>query len=1047
MALTDTLSSVGVAAFGSSMPVLAPSWTTGSATVDPDGMSLTLTGGSWLSPVAAYVRTPAQVAERAGIFLRRPDGGPVSTGASVLSLYPQQYLRLARLYALVLEDTSRPEAALGRPARPVPAHLVLASGGIASGAVDPRDPLVDGKLSFLDQLGQPIDALAVASAFLALMAAHQPLQSRAIGAAFDTNPGLAAMLTSLAPMPSLTRVRLIDSAGMPDGGASRDLTGLTLLTPSQALHNLAGGRTIGKIPVIEPPAFHLFSAEDRRTRVLGLATSGRLGDSVTLPAVPTGITLARDFFVLRVLDLRVVLRGTPAPDWAGTMAEPPPPIRRDEPLTFLTDGNDILGAATAALTGTLTESIVVSPLIDGTFAVPSAAGVTAHWPAFPPFDPLAAASGGAVPIALRSGLAPTAAFLTASTTDVVLTLNGLPTAAAVRAYHRVFSADAVESRGDGAGGIADGTGTVRLLLRDPLGLRRPGQPPPPAVLTGALLHTDVVVVKRTGEARIFGDVTVAINGTAPAPPAASNLFGSAQRRAICRAGILGLGSVAAPAAGTTAIDAALQLLSEGTPRDAPRLPGMARRDLIVAGLAGATGGSWQAVLGAGRLAPELHNASPRLGAPGGAGGRETQAVGVATSGGRLAYDIARAGLRRTTSIVTRMVPLVGGAWDEPPIGPVTAGANTFAGAVLQTVAATCETPELALLRNIVSPADLQLDALIDRTRGWLTTLVGSAGLPAAATTKLNELIPKLDSLKTDASVDESTMKRVMNELLREIAASGWGRRDAQWALQGALARAQRFVYIETPALNPTANHPVPPVGGPSAVPLPPYAADIFDTLTTGLAAIPSLHVIICCPQQPDFPYGFERFADFQAVSRHKTLLNLPTATMPDPVGSRVVTFHPIGFPGRPSRLESTVVIVDDVWAMVGSSRLSRRGLTFDGGADLVCTDLAVTEGRSTAIAAFRRALQADRLGVPIPGPPPTLPSSSYVRLGDGVEAFHEIREMLRAGGLGRIARLAPPEPENRPVSPGPVDVVDPDGESVDLPRLLLELVLAGTASA
>jgi hypothetical protein len=46
----------------------------------------------------------------------------------------------------------------------------------------------------------------------------------------------------------------------------------------------------------------------------------------------------------------------------------------------------------------------------------------------------------------------------------------------------------------------------------------------------------------------------------------------------------------------------------------------------------------------------------------------------------------------------------------------------------------------------------------------------------------------------------------------------------------------------------------------------------------------------------------------------------------------------MGFPGRTSRLESTVVIVDDVWTMVGSSTLRRRGLSFDGGSDLVFTD-------------------------------------------------------------------------------------------------------------
>lgn len=1048
MALTDTLSGVGIRVFGGSMPVVAPSWTAGTPTVD--GLSLMLTGDNWLSPLAAHVRTHAQLAERAGVLLRHGDGSPVPTSASVLSLYPQQYLRLSRLYALVLEDpaTASPGRALGLPARPVPAHIVLESGGVATGAVDPGDTLVSGRLSFHDQFGQPIDAVAVAAALVAFMTADQPLQARGITDAFDPTSRLAQLVSSLAATASV-RIRLVDGSGAPYSGAN--LTGLTSAGAGLfTVPNLAA--TIGKAAVDAA-----FTAEANRTLVIGLATTGRLGDSVSFPAQPSGATaLARDFFTVRVLDLSTYLLGTPAQAWAGTRIEPRPAVRRDEPAQLLADGNDVLGAGTTALAGAVTESIVVAPVIDGMFAAPSSAGSAAHWPVFPALVGIAAPAG-AVPISLSGALAPTAAFLTdnnPATTDidVVLTLNGLPAGAAVRAYHRVFSADAVESRGDGAGGVADPMGTVRLLLRDPLGLRRPGQPPPTSVPAGAILHVDVIVVKRTGETRIFGDVTVPITGTAAAPAAATNLFAGATRRAICRAGILGLGTAAAPAAGTTGIAAALALLSEGTPRDAPRLPGMARRDLLVAGLAAGTGGSWQSVLSAGRLTSELHNASARLGAPGGAGGRETQAVGVATGSGRLAFDIARAALRRTTSIYTRLLPLAGAAWNEPvvpvplPAGsPPSATQGTFAGAVLQTVASACETPELSLLRTlgIVDPDDAQFprtfDALVDKVKAWLTSLVPQlpAGLPADVTTKLNDLIAKMDDLKDNAPADESTKERIFNELLREIAASGWGRRDAQWALQGALSRAERFVYIETPGLGPTA--------APGATD--PFAVDLFSVLANRLNANPALHVAVCCPQQPDFPFGFNPFTDYESAERRTSLLGLPTASVADPVGSRVLAFHPIGFPGRPSRVESTVVIVDDVWALIGSSTMRRRGLAFDGGADIVLTDLEVSEGRSAAIATLRRTLQADRLGIPVPGAPPMLPSSAFVRLADGVEAFHQIREVLRGGGLGRIARLAPAEPAGRPASPGPIDAVNPDGETVNLPVLLALLVLAGAASA
>ena len=176
MALADTLSTTGVKTFGASMPVVAPSWTAGTPTVSADGMSLTLGSGTWLAPCHGFTRTPAQVAERSGVFLRDATGASVASGASVVSTLPQQYLRLARLYALLLEDATgaRPGRAAGQPARPVPAHLVVSDGGVTTGGIDPGDTLAGGGLSFHDVLGQPIDALAVASAFLAFMTAHQP---------------------------------------------------------------------------------------------------------------------------------------------------------------------------------------------------------------------------------------------------------------------------------------------------------------------------------------------------------------------------------------------------------------------------------------------------------------------------------------------------------------------------------------------------------------------------------------------------------------------------------------------------------------------------------------------------------------------------------------------------------------------------------------------------------------------------------------------------------------------------------------------------------
>ena len=146
MALVDRLSTSGVESFGPGMPVAASSWTVGTPTLGTDGLSLHLTSGAWLAPCHGYTRTPAQVADRSGVFLRDGGGAAVPSGASVVSLLPQQFLRFARLYALLLEDATgaRPGRAAGQPARPVPAHVVVSDGGVTTGGIDPGDTLAGG---------------------------------------------------------------------------------------------------------------------------------------------------------------------------------------------------------------------------------------------------------------------------------------------------------------------------------------------------------------------------------------------------------------------------------------------------------------------------------------------------------------------------------------------------------------------------------------------------------------------------------------------------------------------------------------------------------------------------------------------------------------------------------------------------------------------------------------------------------------------------------------------------------------------------------------
>lgn len=1049
MALTDVLSTVGTNAFGLGLPILSPAWTNGILpSIVSDGMALNLSTANWLAPIAGTVRRVDS--NSINVTLVRPSGIAVSDSGLLLTLFPHAYLRLARLYAQVFEDgasSPRPGRARGLSARPVPLYfLFTGSGSLTGGHVNPGDDLGQGgELTIYDNEGFPIDVLATASIFQALMVAHNPLQKRAWITAFDVDTQVKN-IAELGGMTSIVRLHLSDHAGMPHNGTN--LTGMSSVTAGSGLFTLNASDGLGGSDLTGTVAkaagtgaSGTFPDEVRRVTKLGFGTTGRMGDSVIFPAKPAGVILARDFFSLRVVNYKSYLLGTPNPAYDGNKVHKQPAIRTDEPLDLLADGNDVLGAACSALTGAGTESLAVGQAIDGAFTVPESAGTGAHWPEFPPVAGVQA-DAGAISPGLKNNLNPVAAWFddgnaATQNIDVVLTLNGLPSGASVRVYNRKFVADAREERGDGAGGIVSAVGNLTLLLHDPFSLRRPGITEGSiTVPASATLHVDIAVVKRTGESRVFGNVTAPIETTTTsAPPTGGpSLFGSAVRRAVSNAGVLGL---PAPSIGTpvTILDAVRTLTGEGNPRDASRLPTMARRELLVAGLTLATGGAWKSVIAAGRLTPESISAQLRLGAPGSPGGRETQVVGVSTQNGLLAYDLARMALRRTDNIVTRLTELADTKWDEPltpsPLAsgaPPTANSGTMIGAVLQTIAPFCETPELHVLRSLIDPDSTTRPKTWDELVDWVSASLVPSGIPFR-----QDIINKLNELKGNAKGE-----RLFNETEREIMSAGWGRRDAQWSLKDAIGSARRFIYIESPGFAMTQKE-----YGTDDVPT--FAVDLFDSLSSRLIAMPGLRVIFCAPKFADYPAGYEPLAANEVADRRTRILALPTASNPNPSASRVMAFHPIGFPGRASRIETTVVIVDDIWAMVGSSTFRRRGLSFDGGSDVVFSDMEIDDGVSPAINMFRRKLMADRLGLP-PTTFPQMPNANEIQLRDGVEAFHAIRAILIAGGLGRIECLWNGVTEGVPTIP-PTSVsnelTNPDGEEFDL---VSTLAIAGLSS-
>ncbi len=766
-----------------------------------------------------------------------------------------------------------------------------------------------------------------------------------------------------------------------------------------------------------------------------VGTTGRLTDGpLNFPGSALATPLARDFFSVRVAQLDQVLIGEPDSEYIGTRIENPPPIRTNETLRLLIDGNDVLAACARALANATNESLAVAQSIDGRFPLPTDFGASAHWPVFPAAVGSPAAAD-AIPARLVDDISRNAHYFddgnsATANVDVVLTLSGLPSESALRVFPRNFSADATEERGNGAGAIVTESGSVTLKLPDPLSLRHAGiQESGIDIPVAANLRFDLMIVKRTGETRLFGDIVVAIDpaSSGSPPELGQNAIGTANLRGISNAGVLGLGATGSLPGNPQ--DVVLALSGEDNPRDAPRFPTMARRDLIVAGIDAS--GIVSAAISSGRLTPEMHSGAARLGAPGSLGGRESQAAGLFTSGGRLAMDIARMALRRTTHLIERLPALTEVHWNEPPQPQEPAidvaagsGTGTFSTTVLQTIAPFCESPELQPLSVLLDLSDLPqtIDGLIDVI---VNALPGS-------TPRRSDIVDMLNGLK-NSTLDESVIERLFAELQRDITAAAQGRRDTQWSLEAAIKRARQCIYIESPGFSYKAPKEADP-----PVPDEPYTRNMLTILEEQLVKMPGLRVIICTPKHPDFGPGYEPFAASEARDRSDAILGLHTANDENPGLSRVVAFHPIGFPGRPSRIETMTVIVDDVWALTGSSSFRRRGLTFDGGSDVAIYDSDVREHVSPTIQEHRRQLMASRLGVAAVGSDGVC-DADFARLANRNEAAHVVRDRLRAGGQGKIARLWNGQtPGVDQIDPNsiPLFLANPEGLEIDIVALL-----------
>jgi hypothetical protein len=1076
-------------AFGVSMPRLAPDWAAGASnsftvtdatpasTSDPPIMTITSTA-HWAAPLDAMF-TDVAAGQLVPVTLMQAAGSAESAPGVLLTIPDQAWLRLGRLYCEILEqsDPTRPERDLGLACRPVPRYIFFPDQRISTGSPSWTTGLAEagadlgftGDARFYDGDGQQIDPVAVMAAFEAILIRYPGLQAVALGSTpVDPIPLTNYLTGGSAPLAAhkVTRVRLVTPGGGPYTATPLHLTGLTSVDAQSALYELAGSPATIGLDDVDDTTFPQF---DHDRLVFGPSTNGRLSSSFTAPepGASPPVSLARDYYTIRVVELQSYLNGA----WPDPAADPAAkvqrhaPVRINENLSFLLDGNNVLGAIHAALdSGSPSISSQASPpesdltlvaaqAVDGNFAIPQAPGPASQWPRFPPgltVDPHATLS---INLKTQVSLLASWASGAAGTGNVVLEIGNLPASAWVRVYPRQFLPNAALARGDGQGREVPADGVVVMELTDPLSLRDP--------LTGQLslpgaanLQFDMIVVLPNGNARIYGDLAVDVGSTVITSPPLSpdtgfNPCGAAGFLGVSNAGILGLGHPGKVSPSPTGLlQWAQALVGEGRPRDAPRLPTMARRELLAAGAGSdANSGSpsfartWSAVIGGGRIQPETLCALSRVGAPGSFGGRETSVTGVATHGGILAYDIARAALRRTQEIIPRLATLASGNWNTPDEPPAVAlgkqpgpGNGTMAGALLQTVAPFCESPELYELW------DLQVvDTAVTQ---WITTnSPNGSGVNQALQALQNSPVPPAPATESSPGSGtlgqvEASARRLAVELERELTSVRYGRRDAQWALQSAIQTARHFIYIETPGFCSTAH-----ASGSPAATLKPYAADLIATLTAQLAKMPGLRVVVCVNKNPDVAPGYEGMASSEVQDRLAIVQGLGAAAASPPTAAQFALFHPIGFPGRFARVETNVVIIDDQWSMIGGCSFRRRGLTFDGSSDLVFTDTLLENGRSPAIRDFRRGLMANRLGIPFDST-----QASYVALNEAATAFGVIRDALAGGGLGKISSIWDgTTPGLTPATPLTPDQANPDGRDFDEVTAAL-ISLLGTAS-
>jgi hypothetical protein len=322
---------------------------------------------------------------------------------------------------------------------------------------------------------------------------------------------------------------------------------------------------------------------------------------------------------------------------------------------------------------------------------------------------------------------------------------------------------------------------------------------------------------------------------------------------------------------------------------------------------------------------------------------------------------AAAGLRRHHELPPHMLGHPG----APAAREVAGTGVTMTGPAALVVAEHTRdraNPGLPALINAATPASPVVVTPTAPTP-WLAVLgtvgFGVDGEPglAEAIRLVDRLFPGFDTIEDVVSWLETVVDGLPSTfdftgdlpraISRRLLSAAYGLREAATSLTAAFARAEDLVYLETPAIDALTIGAEGDTIGP------------VRTLVDRLAQRPALHVVLCLPRRaPDgWPPKLGRVRDALA---QQTIAELESAGP-----GRIGVFHPSAGRDRALDLAATAVVVDDVYAMVGTSHLWRRGLSFDRSLAAAVFDEQLTMGRPTAVRAFRLALIAQRLGTTV----------------------------------------------------------------------------------